>query len=97
MKKETKYGFVMEIDEGGQIISLAREHCITPVIKLGQEVKSNGDFIAPLVEQGMVTKIHEPYSKGWTDEIIEVMFNSFSYQARDSRKISLNMKITELL
>lgn len=99
MKKEIKDGFVLEINNEDEIISIALNYpppYEEPTIKLRQSVKSNGKFLVPAGVNGKVTKIYRPYSEGWTDNVVEILFDS--YGSRGSNEVVVvNMRISEFV
>lgn len=78
-------GFVLEIAENDQVISVRN---FPLLVRLGQEVESNGRFEIPAGTKGTVTRLFKPFD-GRSDDFIQVDFGS-------TRK-SIMMKFKDLV
>ena len=79
MRKKEKNGFVIKINNNDEIVAITPNGGFGPTINVGQKVISNGRFGASRGTKGIVKKIDEPFSKGRTDDIICVLFNSHNF------------------
>ena len=82
MKKKEVCGFALEINNNNKIFSVSPNCGLGPTIKVGQEVKSNGRWMINGGTKGTVVEIFEPFAKGYTDNIISVLFYFHDFPLR---------------